>query len=68
MANFLSQKSSATLAYIRTAYVLLLLDLNTLVISLDCDYNGALLANFMVSPSLIDQMICMFIYVFTLFT
>ena len=68
MANFLSQKSSATLAYIRTAYVLLLLDLNTLVISLDCDYNGALLANFMVRPSLIDQMICMFIYVFTLFT
>ena len=38
----LSQKSSITLSHIRTAYVPLLLDLKTLGVSLDCDYNGAL--------------------------
>ena len=33
----------------------LLLDLKTLGINLDCDYNGALVANFMVRPTLINQ-------------
>ena len=55
VADALSQKSSATLAYICTAYVPLLLDLKTLRINLDCDYNGMLVANFMVRPTLIDQ-------------
>ena len=55
MEDALSQKSSAILAYIRTIYVPLLLDLKTLGINLDCDYHGALVANFMVRPTLIDQ-------------
>ena len=54
VADALSQKSSVTLVHIRTAYVPLLLDLKTLVINLDCDYHGALVANFMVRPNLID--------------
>ena len=44
-----------TLVYILTAYVPLLLDLKTLGVNLDCDYNGALLASFMVRPTLVDQ-------------
>ena len=55
VADALSQKSSTTLAYIYTAYVTLLLDLKTLKINLDCDYNGALVENFMVRLTLIDQ-------------
>ena len=55
VANALSRKSSASLAYICTAYVPLLLDLKTLGITLDCDHSGALVANFMVRPTLIDQ-------------
>ena len=39
VADALSQKSSVILAHIRTAYVPLLLDLNTLGIILDCDYH-----------------------------
>ena len=55
VANALSQKSLVTLAYIRTAYVPLLLDLKTLRINLDYDYNGALMGNFVLRPTLIDQ-------------
>ena len=44
-----------TLAHIRTAYVSLLLDLKTLGVSLDYDYNGALVASFMVRPILVYQ-------------
>ena len=55
VADALSQKSSVILAHIRTAYVPLLLDLKTLGITLDCDYNGALVTNFVVRPILIDQ-------------
>ena len=55
VADALSQKFSATLAYIRTIYVPLLLDLKTLGINLDSDCNGALVANFVVRPILIDQ-------------
>ena len=54
MADALSQKSSVALTHIRTAYVPLLLDLKTLGINLGCDYHGALVANFMVRPTLID--------------
>ena len=50
----LSQKSSTTLAYIHTTYVPFLLDLKTLGIPLDCDYQRALVANFVVKPTLID--------------
>ena len=55
VADALSQKSSATLAHIRTAYVPLLFDLKTLGINLNCDYHGALIANFVVKPTLVDQ-------------
>ena len=51
----LSQKSFVTLAHICTAYVPLLLDLKTLRVSLDCDYNGVLVASFVVRPILVDQ-------------
>ena len=44
-----------TLAHIRIAYIHLLLDLKTLEISLDCDYNGALVASFVVGPTLVYQ-------------
>ena len=53
VADALSQKSSATLAYIRTTYVPLLIDMKALRINLDFDDSGALLTNFVVSPSLI---------------
>ena len=55
VADALSQKSSVTLAHIRTAYVSLLLDMKTLGISLDYDGYGALLASFVVRPILVDQ-------------
>ena len=54
VADALRRKSSTTLAHIHTAYVPLLLDLKTLGTTLDCDYNGAFVANFMVKPTLID--------------
>ena len=55
VADALSRKSSATLAYIRTAYVPLLVDMKALRINLDYDDTGALLANFVVRPFLVDQ-------------
>ena len=55
VADVLSRKSSVTLAHIHTAYMLLLLDMKTLGISLDYDGYGALLASFMVRPTLVDQ-------------
>ena len=50
IVDALSQKSSVTLAHIRTAYVSLLFDLKTLRINLDCDYHEAFVSNFMVRP------------------
>ena len=55
VTDALSQKSSMTLAHIRTAYLLLLLEMKILGISLDYDGYGALLASFMVKPTLVDQ-------------
>ena len=55
VADALSRKSSATLAYIRTVYVPLLNDMKALRIDLNYDDSGALLANFVVRPSLVDQ-------------
>ena len=55
VADALSQKSSITLAHIRTAYVPFLLDMKTIRVSLDYDGYGALIANFMVRPTLVDQ-------------
>ena len=55
VTDALSQKSSITLAHIRIVYVPLLLDLKTSRINLDCDYNGALVAKFVVRLTLIDQ-------------
>ena len=55
VADALSRKSLVTLAHIHTAYVSLLLDMNTLGISLDYDGCGALLASFIVRPTLVDQ-------------
>ena len=54
VADALNQKSSITLDHICTAYVPLLLDLKTLKVSLDYDCNGALVASFVVRPTLID--------------
>ena len=54
VTDALSQKSFVTLAHVRTAYVLLLLDMKTLGISLDYDGYGALLASFMVRQTLVD--------------
>ena len=51
----LRRKSLVTLAHIHSVYVPLLLDLKTLGINLDYDYNGALVANTMVRLTLIDQ-------------
>ena len=55
VADALSRKSSVTLAYIRTAYVPLLLDMKTMGINLDYDGYGALVANFVVRLTLVDQ-------------
>ena len=55
VTNTLSRKSSVTLTHICTTYVPLLLNLKTLRVNLDCDYNGALLTNFVVRSTLIDQ-------------
>ena len=55
VADALSRKSSATLAYIRIAYVSLLTDMKALRINLDYDDSGALLASFVVRSSLVDQ-------------
>ena len=55
VADALSRKSSATLAHICTAYMSLLMDMKALRINLDYDENGALLANFVVRLSLMEQ-------------
>ena len=55
VADALSRKSSATLAFIRTAYVPLLVYIKALRINLDYDDSGALLAKFVVKSSLVDQ-------------
>ena len=55
VADALSRKSSATLAYICVVYVPLLVEMKALRINLDFDDSGALLANFVVRLSLIEQ-------------
>ena len=55
VADALIRKSSTTLAHIHIAYVPLLLDYKTLGITLPYDYHGALIANFMLRSTLIDQ-------------
>ena len=55
VADALSRKSSMMLAHIHTAYVSLLLNMKTLGISLDYDGYGALLASFLVRPTLVNQ-------------
>ena len=55
VADALSRKSLATLAHIRIAYVPLLMDMRILRLNLDYDSHGALLACFVVRPSLVDQ-------------
>ena len=54
VANALSQKSSMTLGHIYTAYVLLLLDMKSMGVSLDYDGYGAMVANFVIKPILVD--------------
>ena len=54
VANAVSKKSSATLAYIQTAYVPLLMDMKTLRLNLDYDGYRALLASFVVKSLLVD--------------
>ena len=55
VADALSRKSSASLAYIRTAYMPILMEMMTLGLDLSYDGYGALLASFVVRPSLVDQ-------------
>ena len=55
VADALSRKSSVSLAYIRTAYVPILMEMRTLGLDLSYDGYGALLAIFVVRPSLVDQ-------------
>ena len=55
VVDALSQKSSVTLAHICTVYVSLLLYMKTWGISLDYDDHGAMVASFMVRPTLVDQ-------------
>ena len=55
VAATLSQKSFVTLAHIRTTYMPLLLDMKALRINLDYESHGTLLANFVVRPSLVEQ-------------
>ena len=55
VTDALSQKSSVTFAHIHTVYVSLLLDMKTLGISLDYDGFGALIASFVMRPTLVDQ-------------
>ena len=55
VVDALSWKSSITLAHICIAYVPLLLDMKTLGVSLNYVDYGALVANFVVKPILVDQ-------------
>ena len=55
VADAFSRKSSAFLAYIRTAYVPILMEMRTLGLDLSYDGCGALLASFVIRPSLVDQ-------------
>ena len=55
VANALSRKFSVTLAHIRNVYIPLLLDMKTMRVSLDYDGYRALIASFMVRPTLVDQ-------------
>ena len=55
VADELSRKSSTMLAHTRTTYVPFLLDMKSLGISLDYDSYGALIASFVVRPTLVDQ-------------
>ena len=55
ITDALSRKSSAFLAYIRTTYVPILMEMRTLGLDLSYDGYGALLASFVVRPSLVDQ-------------
>ena len=54
VTDALSQKSSTSLSYIRTAYVPILMEMRTLGLDLSYDGYGALLASFVVRPSLVD--------------
>ena len=55
VVDALSRKSSVTLSHIYIAYELLLLDMKILGVNLDSDGYGALVASFMVRPTLVDQ-------------
>ena len=55
VADALSRKSSETLVYIRTTYVPLLIDMRALGVNLDYDGHEALLSNFVVRLSLVEQ-------------
>ena len=55
VVDVLSRKFSVILAHIQTAYVPLLLDMKTMRISLAYEGYEALIANFVVRPTLVDQ-------------
>ena len=54
VVDALIRKSSVMLAHMYTAYVLLLLNLKTFGVSLECDGYSALVASFVVRPTLVD--------------
>ena len=54
VTNALSRKSFVTLAHICIAYVPLLLNIKTMGINLDYDGYSALIASFVVRPTLVD--------------
>ena len=55
VVDVLNRKSFITLAHIYTTYVPLLLDMKTLRVNLNYDGYGALVANFVVRSTLVDQ-------------
>ena len=55
VVDALSRKSFTTLTHIRVTYMPLLMDMRNLGLNLSYDSYGALLASFVVRPSLVDQ-------------
>lgn len=55
MANALSRKSCVTMSYVLKSYMPQLLAIREMGVRLETDPNGALLVNFAVRPSIIDQ-------------
>ena len=55
VADTLSRKSSSSIAHMRVTYMLLLIELRSLGVELEVENYRALIANFLVRPTLIDK-------------